>query len=365
MIVKFPCPKCGNKNSVDHDWVGKMVFCGRCRAEIAVPFPKPIVIAELDSAPAEDAKPGLSLGIRFRCGSCDARNEIDREWAGKQVRCGSCGIDLLVPSGRKASTEIPKPAGPRSSRVAREVNPIEEDEDDEDDEPSTSLDVRRAERLQSREIGPRNAKFGANQPERPVNFWGWFAFAVALILVVAMGVAILVSTSRPSKRNETDQVGGHSASTGGKEINGSDSSSADADRPALPDAPKAPDRSLENDPDALAHASSAYYKDNARWVENCAAILVERYRFDHVFRVTIDGLDQPEERDAILEALRGCFEGMNGAHAEGLISKRTIRGVFAPSSSVAAFAKGLEFGRPINIDVNENDLTIRLSKRGR
>ena len=56
---------------------------------------------------------------------------------------------------------------------------------------------------------------------------------------------------------------------------------------------------------------------------------------------------------------------MNGVHAEGLVSNRTIKGVFVPAKSVESFAKGLELGFPINIDVNENDLTITLSKVAR
>lgn len=361
MPISFSCPKCRGINSVPPERTGEKVRCGRCRAEIVVPFPKPVVLDRTDSVSTADRP---SSGIRFRCGACHARNEVDQEWAGKQVRCGSCGIDLLVPGIERLTTHAAGASLSRAPRVFLDEDSILENNEEMEEETPRAMEPCIDER--NRPVSRLRSSTPVQEPDSSANFWLWATFAGILIVGVTIGVVALVSAARPLKPSEPSE--GRLASDAPKKAS-EDSPMPDAkiaeDRPELPSPPRPPDRSLENDPDAQARARSAYYKENALWVDKCAGILTERYRFDQVFRVTFEGLDQPEERDAILEALRGCLEGMNGSHAEALVSDRAIRAVFAPAPSLAAFTKGLEFGRPIQIEANENDLTITLSRGSR
>ena len=278
------------------------------------------------------------------------------------MRCGSCGVDLLVPGGHKPSTVVSKPPK-QPAKDYVEVEAI--DLLDKTESPSVTLDAPRERPVERRTFHPRGVRGTPIEPERSMPVWAWSVLAAASTLAVAIVVAAIVLSSGRSNRNDPNRAGDELADQAEKPsetAKPTDDAIVGEAPPELPAAPKAPDRSLENDPDALARASATYYKENALWVDRCASILVEHYRFDRVFRVTINGLDQTEERDAILGSLRACFEGMNGAHAEGLVSDRTIKGVFAPAKSLEAFAKGLELGRPIRIDVNENELTITLDK---
>ena len=208
------------------------------------------------------------------------------------MRCGSCGVALLVPGGRQASTVVSQPPRKPSAKLDAEVEAID------DLEATESVEDLRAAKAERRLFQAQDSRATPIEPERVMPPWAWSVLAGVSTLTVAIVVSALLFSSRPSKQNDPNRAGDdppvreekNSAALKPAE----DSIVGDAP-PDLPSTPKSPDRSLENDPDALARAISSYYKENARWVDECAAILVNHYRFDRVFRVTIDGLDKDED----------------------------------------------------------------------
>ncbi len=87
--VKFYCPECGARLSVNEDLSGRPVACPDCSAQIPIP---------------PTSKPGappvgkvLSLDLRFRCPSCEKKLAVDAVYAGAPLTCPQCDEQIAVP----------------------------------------------------------------------------------------------------------------------------------------------------------------------------------------------------------------------------------------------------------------------------
>ncbi|HWE40035.1 MAG TPA: hypothetical protein VG406_26020 [Isosphaeraceae bacterium] len=429
MTIKFPCPKCGQGNAAEHDWVGREVQCGRCGTAIQVPYPKPQVLdvptpAAPAAAPTPDAATPL---LKFRCGSCGTRNEAERSLAGETVQCGSCGAWLLVPGAPARGGPGPR-SRPKPARARRLSDPG----DDLDD-----VDTRRRPAYPT--AAPTRAVPGAAPAAgtESLDFpFGWVLFVVALVCVflgglgvifpragvalayligfvagstfvagvawtiasafkerwafasvsvglmlLLFGVAVyLIAGGRlPAPRTGTGagppaQAEAKADGAGG-EGEGYDSSPTETERPAAASgaagvAVDLPDPPQEPDLGAADQIEAGRLLDVHHaavrsWLDECWQRLRRAHTDNRVVTVTLRGIEEPDLLDQIQEHLRASLEAVGATAAVGRAYRDGVRAVAGPVPDLEALAVRIDLGVPFRADINGRDMTLTIEKNAK
>jgi DNA-directed RNA polymerase subunit RPC12/RpoP len=91
--IKFACPECGAKLSIDYRGAGLKAPCPRCRARVLIPR-----VTHWSAEGGTPVAEFLSLDIRCGCPHCRKKLVLDVVHAGREFACPGCRQYLLIPA---------------------------------------------------------------------------------------------------------------------------------------------------------------------------------------------------------------------------------------------------------------------------
>jgi DNA-directed RNA polymerase subunit RPC12/RpoP len=107
--IEFYCAVCGGTLPASPDSTGVPITCPACSSRDPVPI-EPVQNAEAADGSKVFVSQLLSIEMRFRCGACRQKLQVDVQWAGMILDCPLC----------RALTKVPKWSGAAAQSDASE-----------------------------------------------------------------------------------------------------------------------------------------------------------------------------------------------------------------------------------------------------